>query len=64
MQKEFAKLHRSGGMRMSTRKIYAGARLGEIRRGLGLTQTAFARELAVSLSYLMSRCSRWMKATG
>jgi transcriptional regulator with XRE-family HTH domain len=37
---------------MSTRKIYAGARLGEIRRGLGLTQTAFARELSVSLSYL------------
>ena len=28
---------------MPTRKIYAGARLGEIRRGLGLTQTAFAR---------------------
>ncbi len=37
---------------MATRKIYAGARLGEIRRGLGLTQTAFARELGVSLSYL------------
>ncbi len=37
---------------MSTRKIYAGARLGEIRRGLGLTQTGFARALGVSLSYL------------
>ena len=37
---------------MATRKIYAGARLGEIRRGLGLTQTAFARKLDVSLSYL------------
>ena len=31
------------GTTMPTRKIYAGARLGEIRRGLGLTQTAFAR---------------------
>jgi len=37
---------------MSTRKIYAGARLGDIRRRLGLTQTAFARALGVSLSYL------------
>jgi predicted transcriptional regulator/DNA-binding XRE family transcriptional regulator len=37
---------------MSIRKVYAGARLGEIRRGLGLTQTAFARALDVSLSYL------------
>ena len=37
---------------MPTRKIYAGARLGEIRRGLGLTQTGFARALGVSLSYL------------
>jgi len=35
-----------------SRKIYAGARLAEIRRGLGLTQTAFARALEVSLSYL------------
>lgn len=34
------------------RKIYAGARLAEIRRGLGQTQTAFARDLDVSLSYL------------
>jgi predicted transcriptional regulator len=40
MQKEFAKLRRSGGVTRSSRKIYAGARLGEIRRGLGLTQTA------------------------
>ena len=37
---------------MSIRKIYAGARLGEIRRGLGLTQTGFAKALGVSLSYL------------
>jgi predicted transcriptional regulator/transcriptional regulator with XRE-family HTH domain len=37
---------------MRTRKIYAGARLAEIRRGLGLTQTGFARALGVSLSYL------------
>ncbi|MBY8974564.1 DUF2083 domain-containing protein [Rhodobacteraceae bacterium NNCM2] len=35
-----------------SRKIYAGARLAEIRRGLGLTQTAFARALGISLSYL------------
>ena len=37
---------------MSTRRIYAGARLAEIRQGLGLTQTAFARSLGVSLPYL------------
>jgi len=37
---------------MTTRKIYAGGRLGDLRRGLGLTQTAFARALGVSLSYL------------
>ncbi len=37
---------------MPSRKVYAGARLAEIRRGLGLTQTAFARALGVSLSYL------------
>ncbi|MEM8843181.1 MAG: short-chain fatty acyl-CoA regulator family protein [Pseudomonadota bacterium] len=37
---------------MATRKIYAGARLADIRRGLGLTQTGFARELGLSLSYL------------
>ena len=37
---------------MPSRKVYAGARLAEIRRGLGLTQTAFARRLGVSLSYL------------
>jgi len=37
---------------MTTRKLYAGARLGDLRRGLGLTQTAFARALGVSLSYL------------
>lgn len=35
-----------------SRKIYAGARLAEIRQGLGLTQTAFARTLGTSLSYL------------
>lgn len=34
------------------RKTYAGARLGDLRRQLGLTQTAFARGLGVSLSYL------------
>ena len=50
---------------MSTRKIYAGARLGEIRRGLGLTQTAFARALGVSLSYLnqMERNNRPVSRT-
>ncbi len=34
------------------RKLFAGARLREIRLGLGLTQTAFAQRLGVSLSYL------------
>ena len=37
---------------MSSRRLYAGARLAEIRQGLGLTQTAFARSLGVSLPYL------------
>lgn len=37
---------------MSSKKTYAGARLREIRQRLGLTQTAFARGLGVSLSYL------------
>ena len=34
------------------RKLFAGARLREIRLGLGLTQTAFAERLGLSLSYL------------
>ena len=34
------------------RKLYAGARLREIRTGLGLTQSAFAEKLGVSLSYI------------
>ena len=33
-------------------KVFAGGRLSEIRQGLGLTQTAFAKRLGVSLSYL------------
>jgi len=37
---------------MSDRKTYAGAKLREIRQRMGLTQTAFARSLGVSLSYL------------
>ena len=37
---------------MSSRKIFAGARLGEIRRGLGLTQASLARQLGLSTSYL------------
>ncbi|MEM7271313.1 MAG: short-chain fatty acyl-CoA regulator family protein, partial [Pseudomonadota bacterium] len=34
------------------RKTYAGARLREIRQRLGMTQTAFAKSLGLSLSYL------------
>lgn len=34
------------------RKTYAGAKLREIRQRRGLTQTAFAKSLGVSLSYL------------
>ncbi|HKK36736.1 MAG TPA: short-chain fatty acyl-CoA regulator family protein [Paracoccaceae bacterium] len=34
------------------RKLYAGARLREVRRREGLTQAAFAEALGVSLSYL------------
>ncbi|MEM7547914.1 MAG: short-chain fatty acyl-CoA regulator family protein [Pseudomonadota bacterium] len=37
---------------MINRKRYSGPRLREIRQRLGLTQTAFARGLGVSLSYL------------
>ena len=37
---------------MTSRRIYAGARLAEIRQGLGMTQTAFAKSLGVSLPYL------------
>ena len=37
---------------MSGRKLYAGAKLREIRTRLGLTQKAFAAKLGVSLPYL------------
>ncbi|MEO1611212.1 MAG: short-chain fatty acyl-CoA regulator family protein [Pseudomonadota bacterium] len=37
---------------MKNRKRFAGPRLREIRQSLGLTQTAFAKGLGVSLSYL------------
>ncbi|NBC97278.1 MAG: DUF2083 domain-containing protein [Deinococcus-Thermus bacterium] len=37
---------------MAVRKLYAGAKLREIRTRLGLTQTAFAAKLGVSLPYL------------
>ena len=37
---------------MTARKTFAGPRLREIRQRLGLTQTAFAKGLGVSLSYL------------
>lgn len=37
---------------MATRKLYAGAKLRELRGRLGLTQKAFAAKLAVSLPYL------------
>ena len=37
---------------MTTRKTYAGPRLHDVRTRLGLTQTAFAKGLGISLSYL------------
>ncbi|WP_413720007.1 short-chain fatty acyl-CoA regulator family protein [Silicimonas sp. MF1-12-2] len=37
---------------MSTKKLYAGAKLRETRTRLGLTQKAFAERLGVSLPYL------------
>ena len=37
---------------MSPAKLYAGAKLREIRTSLGLTQKDFAVKLAVSLPYL------------
>ncbi len=37
---------------MATRKLYAGAKMREIRTRLGLTQKAFAARLGVSLPYL------------
>ena len=37
---------------MAIRKLYAGAKLRETRTRLGLTQTAFAAKLGISLPYL------------
>ena len=37
---------------MATQKLYAGAKLREIRTRMGLTQKAFAEKLGVSLPYL------------
>ncbi|WP_039019908.1 helix-turn-helix domain-containing protein [Halocynthiibacter namhaensis] len=37
---------------MAIQKLYAGAKLREIRTGLGLTQKMFAEKLSVSLPYL------------
>jgi len=37
---------------MATQKLYAGAKLRELRTRLGLTQKAFARKLGISLPYL------------
>ena len=37
---------------MTNQKLYAGAKLREIRTRIGLTQTAFAAKLGVSLPYL------------
>ena len=37
---------------MATQKLYAGAKLREIRTRIGLTQKAFAEKLGVSLPYL------------
>ena len=37
---------------MAQKKLYAGAKLNEIRTKLGLTQKVFAAKLGVSLPYL------------
>lgn len=37
---------------MPSRKLFAGAKLRELRQRLGLTQKAFAAKLGVSLPYL------------
>ncbi len=37
---------------MATQKLYAGAKLRELRTRLGLTQKAFAQKLGISLPYL------------
>ena len=37
---------------MATQKIYAGAKLRELRTRIGLTQKDFAAKLGVSLPYL------------
>jgi transcriptional regulator with XRE-family HTH domain len=39
-------------MTMAPRKLFAGAKLRELRGQLGLTQKAFAEKLGVSLPYL------------
>jgi transcriptional regulator with XRE-family HTH domain len=36
---------------MTTKRLYAGAKLREIRQRLNLTQKEFARKLGVSLPY-------------
>ena len=38
--------------RMTTQKLYAGAKLREVRTRIGLTQKDFAAKLGVSLPYL------------
>ena len=43
---------KSEGINMATQKLYAGAKLREIRTRLGLTQKDFAAKLGVSLPYL------------
>ncbi len=40
------------GARMATQKLYAGAKLRELRSRLGLTQRIFSDKLGVSLPYL------------
>ena len=37
---------------MATQKLYAGAKLRELRKRIGLTQKDFAAKLGVSLPYL------------
>ncbi|WP_370158417.1 helix-turn-helix domain-containing protein, partial [Salipiger bermudensis] len=37
---------------MATRKLYAGAKLRDLRGRLGLTQKDFAGKLGISLPYL------------
>jgi len=65
LQRQFAKNGRKARHHMATQKVYAGAKLRELRGRLNLTQKAFAARLGISLPYLnqMENNNRPVSAT-